>query len=173
MGAGVVGAAELGDHRLVIADAAQEIQVVISVHVVDQTRIHGSVGPDIAGPTLEVRGGVAVGIAHWVRRVVPGACGGDDGGLDGGGAPVGVESPEQADYSGDVGAGHGGSGHDVEGSGALVHRHVCRARSFAVRRDDVYSRSCNVRLHSHEITNTVITIINYIVDVDFGYIVAN
>ncbi len=73
--------------------------------------------------------------------------GGHDGGLDGGGAPVGVEGLEEAGDAGDVGARHGCAGLGVEEDAAAVEGEPRRSGLAGERRQDAHPRRGDVRLH--------------------------
>lgn len=111
------------DEEVVVADAAEELVVVLGAHVVDEAGVGCPVGVEVAGAAGEGAGsGFAVVVAQRMRGVVPGPGGGHDGRLEGGRAPARVEGAEEADDAGDMGARHGCARDHVVRGGPVVLR---------------------------------------------------
>jgi hypothetical protein len=74
--------------------------------------------------------------------------GGHDCRFDCCGAPGGVEGFEKADNAGNMRAGHGSSGDNIERNSTFIRGLICWTCSFGVCSKYVHPWCCDIRLHN-------------------------
>lgn len=97
-------------------EAAQVVEIVSVIGVVDEAGVRRLGGAEVAGPKGERVGGGVVGggvVGDGVAGFVVGGGGGHEGGADGGLGPCRVDGAEEGSGGGDVGTGHGGAGVEI------------------------------------------------------------